>query len=177
MILDRQGVPLSRGTGGDRPLRRGCRRLAAVPARGRKRDGDSSRARTGPAHGPRLNGYLGVLGTEPDDASATRESLDSWLGGLDRGRLHERERARLEAATAWLHGDMLGCGELLQQISDRYPRRPGARCRPSSRLLHRQRDEPARPNRRCADGLERGGRGLLARARDVRVRARRGRPL
>lgn len=74
------------------------------------------------AMGRALAGYLGVLGTEPDDVAAARDSLATWLGDFDQARLSDRERRHLEAATAWLNGDMLGCGELLQQISDRYPR-------------------------------------------------------
>ena len=71
--------------------------------------------------GRALQGYLGVLGTEPDDVAAARETLASWLAGVDQSRLHDRERRHLEAATVWLDGDMIRSGELLQQISDRYP--------------------------------------------------------
>lgn len=122
MKLDRQGVPLS-GTAeaiahfdeAVGALLRFRPEVARETATALELEPDLPMARA-------LNGYLGVLGTEPDDAAATRESLDNWLLGLDLARLHDRERRHLEAATAWLHGDMLGCGELLQEISDRYPR-------------------------------------------------------
>ncbi|HLN04862.1 MAG TPA: tetratricopeptide repeat protein, partial [Acidimicrobiales bacterium] len=44
------------------------------------------------------------------------------LDDADQSRFHDRERRHLEAAVSWLDGDMLGSGELLQQISDLYPR-------------------------------------------------------
>jgi tetratricopeptide (TPR) repeat protein len=74
------------------------------------------------AMGRALAGYLGVLGTEADDAARARRSLETWLGEADQSRLHDRERSHLRAAGIWLDGDMLGAGELLQQISVAYPR-------------------------------------------------------
>jgi len=74
------------------------------------------------AMGRALAGYLGVLGTDADDAAAAAESFATWSAGYDRSQLSERERAHLDAAWTWLQGDMIGCGELLQDISVAYPR-------------------------------------------------------
>lgn len=74
------------------------------------------------ALGRSLAGYLGVLGTEADDAAQARASFAAWLGEFDQSHLDDRERRHLGASWAWLQGDMLGCGELLQEISLLYPR-------------------------------------------------------
>jgi tetratricopeptide (TPR) repeat protein len=74
--------------------------------------------------------YLGVLGTEPDDAAAARASLDRFEAGLEGGleagleggRLEERERLHLAAAHALVRGDLRSGGRLLRDLVRRHPR-------------------------------------------------------
>jgi hypothetical protein len=66
--------------------------------------------------------YLGLLGTEAEDAAEARSRFHGWLERADRSALSERERRHVAAAKAWLDGDMIGCGTLLQELTLAYPR-------------------------------------------------------
>lgn len=74
------------------------------------------------AMGQALNGYLGVLGTEPGDAAVAQENMQAYLGRVDQSKLLERERMHLQAAQTLLEGDFQRAGELLLEISLAYPR-------------------------------------------------------
>ena len=52
----------------------------------------------GLAMGRAMEAYLGVLGTEPDDVAAARESLTSYVAATDTPGLLPRERQHLAAA-------------------------------------------------------------------------------
>ncbi len=157
LMLDRQGMPSERFGRGDRRISMSATAaLLYFSSGGRGRDLARARGRSDFAMGRGLAGYLGVLGTEADDAAAAAESFAAWSAGFDRSHLDERERAHLDAAWTWLQGDMIGCGELLQEISLAYPRDLLAL------VVGHQIDfftgnatEPSRPGRRRAHGLVR----------------------
>ncbi|MFF8837480.1 tetratricopeptide repeat protein [Streptomyces sp. NPDC015130] len=66
--------------------------------------------------------YLGALGTEPDDALAARQRFDRYTAGVDVSSLPVRERLHVAAAEAWLAGDLLRAGGLLEELSLLCPR-------------------------------------------------------
>jgi len=57
-----------------------------------------------------LQAYLGLLGTEPEDAQAARLSFESWYATSDQSTLMPREQQHVAAAQDWLGGDMVGAG-------------------------------------------------------------------
>jgi tetratricopeptide (TPR) repeat protein len=69
-----------------------------------------------------LNAYLGLLGTEPDDASAARAAFTDFRAGTDETALNERERQHIEAAQTWLDGKLSGADVLLRELTTAYPR-------------------------------------------------------
>jgi tetratricopeptide (TPR) repeat protein len=71
-----------------------------------------------------LRAYLGLLGTEPDDARAARDDFLPWLAGHGVADLLPRERAHVRATTAWLDGDMAGAARVLRELSQLWPRDP-----------------------------------------------------
>jgi tetratricopeptide (TPR) repeat protein len=66
--------------------------------------------------------YVGVLGTEPNDAAATKIIFDKYLANTNLSALHPREKQHLEAATTLLNGDFHRAGQQLASISRDYPR-------------------------------------------------------
>jgi tetratricopeptide (TPR) repeat protein len=74
------------------------------------------------AMGYAFKGYIGVLGTEAQDAAAAKEAVDQYLSKTDRSRLHEREQMHLQAASVLLDGNFHQAGQLLADISLEYPR-------------------------------------------------------
>jgi len=66
--------------------------------------------------------YLGLLGTEPADAAAARVVFDDFVASADASRWTPRERGHVEAASAWLSGDMSGAGAALADVSIDHPR-------------------------------------------------------
>lgn len=66
--------------------------------------------------------YMGLLGTESDDAAAAKVQLDSWLSGHAGRAFTPAERAHLDAANAWLSGDMRTAGRILRAHTDVNPR-------------------------------------------------------
>ena len=69
-----------------------------------------------------LDGYLGVLATEPQDAARARERFDVFVSRLNPTRLLERERMHLKAADTLLNGDFHTAGAILEEITTQYPR-------------------------------------------------------
>ena len=69
-----------------------------------------------------LLAYLGLLGTEADDAAAAGPAFSAWVADRGLDGLDERERAHVAAVHAWLAGDMLGAGAELAELSVAYPR-------------------------------------------------------
>ncbi|MDV5143963.1 tetratricopeptide repeat protein [Streptomyces sp. SBC-4] len=66
--------------------------------------------------------YLGALGTEQGDALAARRRFDRYAAGVDVSSLPVRERLHVAAAGAWLAGDLLRAGGLLEELSLVCPR-------------------------------------------------------
>lgn len=66
--------------------------------------------------------YLGVIGTEPVDAAAAADSLADYLESSDSTLWLPRERAHIEAAHAWVDGDMTRAGSILRSITIAQPR-------------------------------------------------------
>jgi tetratricopeptide (TPR) repeat protein len=66
-----------------------------------------------------LQAYIGVLGTEPNDANAARES---FLNFQQPSTLEPRERLHLKAAESLLEGDFLAAGRILEEITISHPR-------------------------------------------------------
>ncbi len=66
-----------------------------------------------------LQAYIGVLGTEPNDAKAARESFLAFKQPL---KLEPRECLHLQAAESLLDGNFLGAGRILEEITIAYPR-------------------------------------------------------
>ncbi len=69
-----------------------------------------------------FSAYLGLLGTEPADAAAAREVFVTWRSEIDETMLNEREQRHVQAAQAWLDGDLRGAGRLLGVLSVAFPR-------------------------------------------------------
>ncbi len=76
----------------------------------------------GLAMGRAMEAYLGVLGTEPDDVAAARESLTSYVAATDTSGLLPRERQHLAAAGALVRGDLVSGGRLLRALVVEHPR-------------------------------------------------------
>ena len=68
--------------------------------------------------------YLGVLGTEPDDAATAREGLHQFESSVDSSSLDDRERRHLAAARALVRGDLDEGGGLLRDLARHHPRDP-----------------------------------------------------
>ncbi len=66
-----------------------------------------------------LQAYIGVLGTEPNDAQAARESFLAFKQPVT---LEPRERLHLSAAESLLEGDFLAAGRILEEITISHPR-------------------------------------------------------
>lgn len=69
-----------------------------------------------------LQAYLGLLGTEPDDARAARSSFETWRAANDETMLTPREREHVGAAQMWLEGDMAAAGRRLRDLTSASPR-------------------------------------------------------
>jgi len=69
-----------------------------------------------------LQAYLGLLGTEPEDAQAARSSFESWCSTSDQSALMPRERQHVAAVQDWLGGDMSGAGLRLSALTCEFPR-------------------------------------------------------
>ncbi|MFC6238183.1 tetratricopeptide repeat protein [Longivirga aurantiaca] len=76
----------------------------------------------GLAMGRVMEAYLGVLGTEPDDVAAAKESLTSYIATTDASGLQPRERQHLAAADALVRGDLVSGGRLLRALVVEHPR-------------------------------------------------------
>jgi hypothetical protein len=74
------------------------------------------------AMGVALQAYLGILGTEPDDAAAARAALDDFERSVDPGRLQTREHAHLAAARALVDGDWYTGSRVLRDLVVEHPR-------------------------------------------------------
>ncbi|MEU8760133.1 tetratricopeptide repeat protein [Streptomyces sp. NPDC048659] len=66
--------------------------------------------------------YLGLLGTEPGEAAASRRRFRRYVSGADVTALPVRERLHVMAAGAWLAGDLGRAAGLLEELSAAYPR-------------------------------------------------------
>ncbi len=69
-----------------------------------------------------MEAYLGVLGTEPEDAAAARTTLQGYLAATDDASLLPRERQHLAAADALVRGDLVTGGRLLRELVVEHPR-------------------------------------------------------
>lgn len=69
-----------------------------------------------------LQSYLGLLGTEPDDARAAASGFQTWRTSNDESILTSRERAHVAAAQLWLDGDMTAAGSRLRELTSAFPR-------------------------------------------------------
>ncbi|WP_367038835.1 hypothetical protein [Streptomyces sp. Je 1-332] len=95
-----------------------------------------------------FDAYLGLLGTEEQEAADARRSFGAFRSTVDPAGLSPRERMHAAAAQTWLDGNMSRAGEILGEISTEYPpRRPRPGRRTPDRLLHRGRSAAARPDR------------------------------
>jgi tetratricopeptide (TPR) repeat protein len=74
------------------------------------------------ALGYAYKGYIGVLGTEPKDAAATKIIFDRYLKSTDLTKLLGREKLHLQAAQVLLAGDFHGASQQLAEISRQYPK-------------------------------------------------------
>ncbi|HSA53700.1 MAG TPA: tetratricopeptide repeat protein [Yinghuangia sp.] len=66
--------------------------------------------------------YLGLLGTEEKEAAAARERFERFRAQFDRSGATPRERAHIDAASAWLAGDIHEAGRVLGELAVAYPR-------------------------------------------------------
>ncbi|WP_344562597.1 tetratricopeptide repeat protein [Streptomyces axinellae] len=65
--------------------------------------------------------YMGLLGTEPGPAAVAREEFARFRAGADQSAFTARERAHLQVASVWLAGDLARAGDLLWELSVRWP--------------------------------------------------------
>ncbi|WP_369148386.1 tetratricopeptide repeat protein [Streptomyces sp. R44] len=66
--------------------------------------------------------YLGVLGTEPNDAAAARRRFEGFASCLDVTGLPPRERLHTAAAASLLAGDLRRGSALLEELTVAHPR-------------------------------------------------------
>lgn len=69
-----------------------------------------------------LTAYLGLLGTEENDAAGARESFGAFLRDTDLAGVTPRERMHVAAASSWLAGDLHRAGRVLGEIGVAHPR-------------------------------------------------------
>lgn len=69
-----------------------------------------------------LAAYLGLLGTEEKEAAEARAKFDRFRSAFDRTAATPRERAHVDAASAWLAGDIHQAGRVLGELTVAYPR-------------------------------------------------------
>ncbi len=74
------------------------------------------------ALGHAYKAYVGVLGTEANDATQSRKIFETYISTANLTNLLGRECLHLEAAQILLEGDFLAAGKLLDKISKEYPR-------------------------------------------------------
>jgi hypothetical protein len=74
------------------------------------------------ALGYAYKGYVGVLGTEAQDAAVTKLMFNTFLESANLTKLSERETLHLQAAKVLLEGDFHGASQQLANISKHYPR-------------------------------------------------------
>lgn len=69
-----------------------------------------------------FNAYLGVLATEAADAASARTELLTYRAHCDDSAWTPRERAHVDAAQAWLDGDIERSGSTLLDLVREHPR-------------------------------------------------------
>ena len=69
-----------------------------------------------------LQVYLGLLGTEPDDAKAARSTFEAWRTEYGATSLTPREQQHVAAAQDWLDGNMAAAGSRLRLLTGEFPR-------------------------------------------------------
>ena len=69
-----------------------------------------------------LQGYLGLLGTESDDAANADLVFNDWLATQDGRSFTPVERGHVAALGAWVKGDMRAAGKVLREVSIVEPR-------------------------------------------------------
>lgn len=65
--------------------------------------------------------YLGLFGTEEKDAAAAAEAFRAYQRDVTAADVTPRERAHIEAADAWLRGDLHRAGRILADLVVAYP--------------------------------------------------------
>lgn len=68
-----------------------------------------------------FSAYLGLLGTEPEDAAKASERFERFRAQLDRASATPRERAHVDAVSAWLAGDIHQAGRVLGDVVVAHP--------------------------------------------------------
>ncbi|WTW93012.1 tetratricopeptide repeat protein [Streptomycetaceae bacterium NBC_01309] len=68
-----------------------------------------------------FSAYLGLLGTEESDAAEARERFGRFRADLDRAAATPRELAHVDAASAWLDGDLRTAGRVLGDLVVAHP--------------------------------------------------------
>ncbi|MEU7135048.1 tetratricopeptide repeat protein [Streptomyces sp. NPDC046261] len=66
--------------------------------------------------------YLGLLGTEEKDAADARKQFGEFRRSVRPEEATPRERMHIEAASAWLRGDVHRAGHVLAELSVSHPR-------------------------------------------------------
>jgi tetratricopeptide (TPR) repeat protein len=69
-----------------------------------------------------LRTYLRLLSSDPEDAAGARVRFDELRSRVELVRLLPRERAHVDAVTAWVAGDLRRAGRILRDITTEYPR-------------------------------------------------------
>jgi tetratricopeptide (TPR) repeat protein len=72
--------------------------------------------------GHALRAYLRLLSSEPGNAAAARDRWPATAEHTHSVELLPRERAHVEAVSAWVGGDMSGAGRILRDLTNEYPR-------------------------------------------------------
>ena len=74
------------------------------------------------AMGHVLGAYLGLLGTEEQDAAEAATAFEAYRADVHAAELARRERMHVEAASLWLDGDLHAAGRVLAELVVAHPK-------------------------------------------------------
>jgi len=120
MSIDKRGLALTGSGEASAAYDRAVDHLVRFQAEAVEQGAKAVDADPSCAMGVVLNTYVSLMSTEENGVEAARDAMGAL--SVDLADLVPRERAHLVAARRWVEGDMVGAGDLLDEISIEYPR-------------------------------------------------------